>query len=408
MMRHDHTDWLIHFVRDRTPHHDPPEGIENELDFHAGGEIELDAEAFHVLKTILRLGGLIPGRSYRSGKTTLYGGTPVVCATEMPIYSFAKYVQARGQAGRASCYGIAFLKHEFHSAGARPVIYGLSRDDVIYTQNTVISRVLDESILPLDEQYRYVPYNPSGETWIDWSHEREWRWKVQNSKNDYVWCEDSSGVTDGVPGLPLFRGTTEGASFTQLRIIVWSKREAEEVQELLTGYYFAGFNDYDTPFCRHVIRNSSIVILEEVVNAVDQQRNLSAQTIEGLEKEQLLHSVLVHPLPENAEAKANSAIAAAKAAGKRAAEEWMEQSGATGGYCGFAHAVTHDVTDPMVQYFLSNELAAGPFDGTVHFKIKGDWPISQSMDYNEYVWRAVSNALESELGVKVYMHSRPD
>jgi len=109
-MRHDHTSWLIHFVRDRNPEQDFPGETEQDFEYLSGGELEPDAEAFSVLKTIIRLGGLYPGYSFRSGRTTIYGGTPVVCATEMPLYSFASYAKERGKTEYVSAYGIAFLK----------------------------------------------------------------------------------------------------------------------------------------------------------------------------------------------------------------------------------------------------------------------------------------------------------
>jgi hypothetical protein len=62
-MRHDHTAWLVHFVRDRKPEQDFPD----EAGIFANGELEMDASAFDVLKTIVRLGGVLPGYSFRSG-----------------------------------------------------------------------------------------------------------------------------------------------------------------------------------------------------------------------------------------------------------------------------------------------------------------------------------------------------
>src|SRR4051794_25119474 len=109
-MRHDHTSWLIHFVRNRNPEQDFPGQSEDDAKYFAGGELELDASAFQVLCSIIRLGGLIPGYSFRKGKTTLYGGDPVVCVTEMPLYAFASYVKQAATTGRVSAYGIAFLK----------------------------------------------------------------------------------------------------------------------------------------------------------------------------------------------------------------------------------------------------------------------------------------------------------
>jgi hypothetical protein len=114
-MRHDHTRWLTHFVRDRLPEQDFPGESEDEAAYFEGGELEPDADAFSVLKTIIRLGGIIPGYSFRSGRTTIYGGRPAVCATEMPLYSFAQYVQSRNDPAKVSAYGIAFLKSEFYA-----------------------------------------------------------------------------------------------------------------------------------------------------------------------------------------------------------------------------------------------------------------------------------------------------
>ena len=94
-MRYDLTNWIIHFVRDRNLDQDFPGSTGEEQDFCVSGELEPDAKAFSVLQTIIRLSGLLPGYSIRNGRTTIYGGLPAVCSTEMPIYSFAKYVQER-------------------------------------------------------------------------------------------------------------------------------------------------------------------------------------------------------------------------------------------------------------------------------------------------------------------------
>jgi hypothetical protein len=52
-MRHDHTSWLIHFVRDRNLDQDFPGDTEEEFDHFPGGELEADADAFYVLETII-------------------------------------------------------------------------------------------------------------------------------------------------------------------------------------------------------------------------------------------------------------------------------------------------------------------------------------------------------------------
>jgi len=60
IMRHDHTHWLTHFVRDRLPEQDFPGESEEDAGYYEVGELEPDAGAFSVLKTIIRLGGIIP------------------------------------------------------------------------------------------------------------------------------------------------------------------------------------------------------------------------------------------------------------------------------------------------------------------------------------------------------------
>jgi hypothetical protein len=407
-MRHDHTKWLIHFVRDRVPEQDFPGEAEEEADFYAGGELEYDADAFSVLKTIIRLGGLFPGYSFRSGRTTIYGGQPAICATEMPLYSFAVYARDRSNTGKVSAYGLAFLKSEFYEAGGRPVIYGLSVDSVSYVKNEASCRIIDPNVLPLAEQYRYVAYNPSSLKWLDWSHEREWRWIVQNENHDYVWCRDANGGYGPAPGLPLFRGSLDGGFFSVLCIIVWNSSEAREIQELLTGFYLAGSNNYDTPFDRNLISRSSIIVLEDVVAAVEHGQDLSAQTIEGLQKASLVKPILLSSPPPDASARVAAALASAVSAGERAATNYLAKHPLDKGSCGYADAVTYEVVDPLVQYMLANGLASGPFDGRVHIKVKESWPLSQLIDYNEHVYSAVADALSTALGIKVWMHSNLD
>ena len=407
-MRHDHTEWLIHFVRDRLPDQDFPGETEDEYNYFVGGELDAEADAFSVLKTIIRLGGLYPGYSFRSGKTTLFGCVPVVCATEMPLYSFASYVKTRANTECVSAYGIAFLKSEFFTAGGRPVIYGLSVDKVHYERNEPTCRILDTAVLPIEEQYRYVSYNPSGNRWIDWSHEREWRWKVRNKEKEYVWGRDGNDTYGPVAGLPLFSGPDNDGAFSKLCIIVWNSDEAKEIQRTITGLYLAESNNYDTPFSINVIDNSSIIILEDVVAAVETKGDLNAQTIEGLEASALCCPIRITTPPKKAKQIVESAFKKARKAGNIAAKEFIDKHDISKGYCGYANAVTTDVTDPIVQYMLANKLASGPFDDRVHINVRSDWEVSQCMDYNEHVYQRVAEVLKNELNIDIWMESRPD
>lgn len=69
--------------------------------------------------------------------------------------------------------------------GARPVIYGLDQhNNARCSQGRYGERILDETALPLIEQYRYVTYVPGK---IDWTHEREWRWPYRGDiKNSLI------------------------------------------------------------------------------------------------------------------------------------------------------------------------------------------------------------------------------
>jgi hypothetical protein len=408
-MRHDHTDWLIHFVRDRVPEQDFPGETEEQAGYYQGGELEADADAFSVLKTIIRLGGIMPGYAFRSGRTTIYGGCPAVCVTEMPLYSFAQYARSRGDTKKASAYGVAFLKSEFHVAGGRPVIYGLSTAQPAFRVNTATVRIFDDSVLPQAEQYRYVAYNPSTTgRWIDWSHEREWRWVPQDLESDEVWVQDYNGIYGPTPALPIFKGCIEGRPFTRVCIIVWTKDEADEIRRILTGFYMAGSNNYDTPFDRTLIKASRIIVLEDVVDAVENAGILQSQTIEGLEQADLLTPITITAPPEDADAIVQAAMDKAGAAAKSAVDAFRSKYGMGSGYCGFAHATTEDVTNPLVQYMLKNGLASGPYDGRVWINFPENYPPSQSMDYAEAGCRAAVEVLSAELGIETYCETRPD
>jgi len=369
----------------------------------------MDASAFEVLKAIVRLGGLIPGYSFRNERTTIYGGQPAVCATEMPLYSFAKYAMAKSDASKVSAYGIAFLKSEFFAAGGRHAIYGLSTDSPTYLKNTNTTRIFADSVLPQAEQYRYVAYNPlESQHWIDWSHEREWRWVARDKDMDEVWCRDHYDTFGPTRALPLFKGRLDGRSFTRLCLIVWTEDEAEELKELLTSLYLAGHNNYDTPFDKKLIAASHIIVLKNVVDAVENGKDLNAQTIEGLSQANLLEPITLHTAPPNAKQLVDVAFKKASEAGKNAADAYVMNNPTDDGDCGFAHAATYDVTNPIIQYLLANTLASGPYDGIVWISVSGLWSHRQSLEYNTTVVEAIADSLADSFGIEVFVDSRLD
>ena len=408
LRRHDQTAWLIHFVRDRDPKQDFPSEDARGPGHYAGGELELNAKAFEVLKTIIRLGGLKPGYSFRKGRTTIYGGQPAVCATEMPLYAFATYARERAKAGNVSAYGIAFLKSEFYAAGGRPAIYGLSTENVTCHNDRSTRRIIDEKVLPQREQYRYVAHNPGQPVRpIDWSHEREWRWICQNPQLDEIWMRNYDGMLGPAPALPIFKGRLEGRHFTRTCIIVWSNQEAEEVRKLITGIYLAGGNNYDTPFDEELIMRSRIIVLEDVISSVEAGQKIDAQTIEGLEKAQLLQSVTITAAPENADKIVEDAFDAALEAAALADADYTDRFGDYFSGYGFAHLATADTTTPIVQYLLSVGIASSPFDGVLYIKVPGTTG-SRDLDRAVVVNGAVAKVLSEKLGINVHIVARED
>lgn len=188
MSREDITDWLIHFTKDIYNKDVVDVFEEIESDDEESNDLLLDytnqlpdgfenLTAFEVLKQIISECGIRYGYSFRNGQTTLYGGDPVICFTEMPIHSLIEYAKQR-QNDANSTYGIAIRKKDAFKYGARPVIYGLTSNDPFkYKKYNKIRRILEESVLPLEEQYRLVPHILNKSRDIDWTHEREWRIK---------------------------------------------------------------------------------------------------------------------------------------------------------------------------------------------------------------------------------------
>lgn len=158
--RHDMTNWLLHFTR-KSENNSPRD----------------------VLCSILKEGVIRPGFAHRRRRNTsgptIYGLYSAVCFTEQPLNAFVQYLSARNDNEAMAGYGILIHKQDVYVAGGLPVIYGLQeakelcRGDSRYDPNR---RLLNPEHLPFDLQYRFVVFSPTGESPIDWSHEREWRW----------------------------------------------------------------------------------------------------------------------------------------------------------------------------------------------------------------------------------------
>lgn len=189
---------------------------------------------------------------------------------------------------------------------------------------------------------------------------------------------------------------------------MWTQEEAAQIRELLTGFYLAGNNNYDTPFDKKLIQRSRIIVLQDVIDLVETGKTLKAQTIEGLQAANLLKPITITAPPANAETIAKAALEKAGLAAKAGVAAYMAKHGVEGLYCGWANAVTYDVTSPIVQFLLKTGCASGPYDGRVHIAFPQDYPPSQSLDYNEAGVNAACAVLSAELGIDVYCDSHAD
>lgn len=182
-IRFDLSDYLIHFFRDV----DMNSGSYIHLPEYCGHNCnhhQIKIEARYLIRLAIRNHKIISSWSYRNGGRTIYGKSPAVCFTEMPI---AAYLDAGFQRlknkEKIGLYALLFPKDKMFSVGARPVIYALDSD---LSVNDILSdgdeRLIDETRLPLNEQYRYVSYYPQK---VDWTHEREWRWPFREATEEH-------------------------------------------------------------------------------------------------------------------------------------------------------------------------------------------------------------------------------
>ena len=185
--------------------------------------------------------------SRRNGRRAIYGPNPAICYTEMPTAAFIETSRSRERLGqKISTFALTFLKDQMFNLGANPVIYGFSdRSAILPTGDDGGPRIIDQAILPLREQYRYVTYSPTGPIAIDWTHEREWRWPYTDDISTYERKSEGYGIVEGVtdiPGLDLYSG-----ELSEMGVIVNSREESKMVlHDILSLYdrHVIGTNTY--------------------------------------------------------------------------------------------------------------------------------------------------------------------
>jgi len=222
--RFDLADYLIHFTRQN------------------------DKSSFDTLKDIILSGQINCGWSVRNTKRTIFGDIPAVCFTDMPLYSFYRYVFNRKDINKVDFYGIALHKSKMFQLGARNVIYGTTTENETETEDA--DNVWTNPNLSPNEQYRYMLTNINDVN--DWTHEREWRWtnRIKMSKGDYLPIWKNNKYDDS------FGADIEFYYEKGIFLIVRYETEVDELEKL-----FSSFTD-EKIYNKSNIKRTFVVSLE--------------------------------------------------------------------------------------------------------------------------------------------------
>lgn len=410
MIREDVTDWLIHFTKDISSKNQTEIYIEDESE---EGEYYLDYSnqlpfghssltAFESLKNIVRECGIRYNYSLRNGRTTLFGGSPVICFTEMPLKSFIEYAKERSSDSN-STYGIAIRKKEMYKYGARPVIYGLSKDqDFRYTTNNNFNRTLHSSILPLNEQYRLVTFDLSDKK-IDWSHEREWRLKKPKVDSDYIIGEHHSTYQEEVPALNVF---SEDSHCSEILLIVSNQSEADELHDIVLAQLDSKGNEYGISFDPKKI---SLLLLENISNTSPYPHR-----IEDLPPKAYYKVDFVTLTPQELGLLMETIEEAKTTITKKASLEFHKTTHLTkmedGDYadaCGEANIHCDNPRDKYLRKMIELGLAYCYGDG-YSLDVIGEKDGLQSVSYHEFVANEVCVFINKKLGTSFYAKTYVD
>lgn len=225
--RFDLSDYLIHFFRRVDLLSDLAPVLVPEVMGFSNLQEDTEWSAVFMLRCAIRHQRLWSTWSYRGGTRTIYGRAPAVCFTEMPLAAFLDAGQSRAERGEAmSPYALVFPKRALYSLGANPVIYGLDNRHASAVRHGE-ARIFAATVLPEDEQYRYVTYNPLRTRPIDWTHEREWRWPFRGDLAKFERELEEVGVISDPHDMPGLMLNTD--ALTGMGVVVRTRKEAEWV-----------------------------------------------------------------------------------------------------------------------------------------------------------------------------------
>lgn len=446
MIRDDLSEWVVHFVHGVTAdsewvdRYGEPTPIPIAFD-EDGNAIVLEHQRnrlpatcemspFEVLLQIVDDGYLQTSWSFRyraqddTVAPTVYGARSALCFTEMPLYALAQYQEKRALSGYVEKYAIAVKKYEFFAAGGRQVITGLSGvheelDFYGFYVGESNSNEFDADELGVDElnfdgvqpeifcrflspkcgigereQYRYVAMNVGGDTFIDWSHEREWRW----TKN--------YDVLDEVPGLPLWLADREcdpgrKNDFSEIIIITETEDQVSEVVDKLRVLYDSRMNGFRVPFDGRRIRSTKVTSFETIaLKGVRHIRDLRFTPRSVVRKVEF---------DDEVSARAGYVVELARQAAKdRVLKLREERPESDFDFCGSSDLILKDSHNIYVQALFRQGVAKASGGEGYVIRVNDNLSVGQSMFLSSSGCEAAGEILSQELGIEYDVKDYPD
>lgn len=398
MNRTDISKYLIHSIRISIDNDLPidSETLEN-LYYPLREKSELNEE-FGVLINIIEEGGIRASPSFRNGNSTIYGGNPVVCFSEMPLINFIQYVHKRNDRTRLTECGIAVLKAEVYKNGGRPVISGLSEDNVFEYLDKK-KRIIKPDILPIKEQYRYVSLTSD----IDWTHEREWRIKCDKSDKNFSVRDDMHNDSFLTWGVNVFSNSL----FSEVIIILRSIKEAEFAHDIIQGQLDCGYAKGGQEFCakiKYLILDESRKFMErKEINSIEDLPPKAFYShispfISDEEKTKLMK--VLKKCMNMSRAFANDFISNTKFE--------IESNGLINDISGFAHVASDKIDNKYIRFLLKENLADSIGETIWVKQMERDIPFQQSLSYHEYIAERQCEILNKEIDNIFRVYSRVD
>lgn len=421
-IRDDLSDWVVHFVHGMNPELACTDeqgktapmpvafdvrgnGLVLEYQTYRHPSQDFELPAFDVLLRIINDGYLQTSWSLRKRARidevvpTIYGQRSALCFTEMPLHALIDYQSKRAGSGYVEKYAIALKKREFFSAGGRQVISGLSapHEEVQYDSDGpryFCRNLLPECGLGEHEQYRYVAMNIGMGHYIDWSHEREWRWTKDYRAENFT------------PGLPLWMALREcdpgrDNIFSEIIVITETDDQILTVVNKLLSLYDTGKNEFGILFDSNRLKSTKVTSFSRIARE-------GTRHIEELKfpLESRIRKVVYN---NSHTAKAKEVYEISRLAAHEAVSRirHTDQEGDFN-YCGWSELVLLDSHNEFVQALIGEKIAkANSGDGYV-IEVNDKTLIQQSMYLSMKGCEAAGDVFRKELGLDYIVKSFPD